>query len=76
MKNTGVTLILLSLAALTVANCTTHEINKVDPTKLQILSSVLSLPASPPPLAEIAAKTSGAPLPNANNVTPANDSES
>ena len=48
----------------------------VAPTKLQILNNISFGPASfgSSPLAEIAEKTSGAPLPNAKNVTPANDS--
>ena len=56
----------------------TDERKQVAPTREHILkrrSSALS--ASPPPLlvlADIAVKTSGAPLANANNVTPANDS--
>ena len=78
MKNIEVTLIFLSVDALTAKNYTTVEMNKVDPTRLQILSKVLSgfgIPSSPPLLADIAAKTSGAPLPSASRVTPASDSE-
>lgn len=76
MKNTGVTLILLSTDAPTVINYTIVEMNIVDPTRLHMVKRVPSEPLSSPPAAEIAANTSGAPFPNANKVTPANDSES
>ena len=58
---------------MTLRYITTEVIKKAEPIK-QLTVKVMS-PPSPPLPADIAAKTSGAPLPRARRVTPANDSE-
>ena len=73
-KNIFVTLILPSseVEALIDNHITTHEMNNAEPTKA--LTCKLTDDSVVPP-ADNEAKTSGAPLPSASNVTPARDSE-
>lgn len=71
MKKFLVTCILRSGAALSETPITTVTMKKDEP--INDATCRFKPPSSPP--AAIAAKTSGAPLPKANRVTPAIDSE-
>ena len=72
-KNLLVTLIYFPLEAFTLKYMTTHVIKRAEPDRALTISK-RSL-GSPPPPAEMAANTSGAPFPRARSVTPARDSE-
>ena len=72
-KNLLVTLIYSPLEAFTLKYMTTQVIKRAEPDRALTISK-RSL-GSPPPPAEMAANTSGAPFPRARSVTPARDSE-
>ena len=74
-KNLLVTLIYFvwPWEAFTLKYMTTHVIKRADPDRALTISNRSE--GSPPPPAEMAAKTSGAPFPRASSVTPARDSE-
>lgn len=74
-KNLLVTLIAFGSfdAAFRLRNITTVVMNNAEPVRADTVRRMSDL--SPPPAAEMAAKTSGAPFPSASKVTPARDSE-
>ena len=72
-KNLLVTLIYSPLEAFTLKYMTTQVTKRAEPDRALTISK-RSL-GSPPPPAEMAANTSGAPFPRARSVTPARDSE-